>query len=466
MYPHGCVEQTTSSVFPQLALNDLLDLNAGWKKEIERNVMAGIQRLRAFQTADGGMAYWPGENHSDEWGTSYAGHFMIEAQNFGYSLPVNFLPNWKKFQRNKALTWTSYESESNDMIQAYRLYTLALAKAPELGAMNRLKELKTLSSAARWRLAATYVLVGQKEAARQLMQGQPLTASGGSQNEEMTYGSETRDEAMILETLVLLGDKVRAGMVMQNISRHLGSDEWMSTQTTAYALIAIARLTGKFSDNKILDFGYAINGKSESYRSNARIVQIPIKIEGRAAGNVQVTNKSGQMLYTRLIMRGQPAIGDKTAAQNNLHMEVTYKDMNGNALNVASIKQGTDFKAEVSVSNPGMLGDYDQMALSQIFPSGWEIHNTRMDNTDGQASAYSIPRYQDIRDDRVYTYFKLPVKQKVTYVVLLNASYLGKFYLPGVACEAMYNGRISARTGGAWVEVTPNTGKPADVAKK
>jgi uncharacterized protein YfaS (alpha-2-macroglobulin family) len=470
-YPHGCVEQTTSSVFPQLALNDLLDLNPAMKKEIERNVMAGIQRLRTFQTADGGMSYWPGEGHSDEWGSNYAGHFMVEAQNFGYSLPISFMPNWKKYQRSKALTWTSYESGTNDMIQAYRLYTLALAKVPELGAMNRLKELKTLSTAARWRLAATYVLVGQKEVAQQIISGQSI-AVNKYQEMDMTYGSDTRDEAMILEVLVLMGDKVRAGMVLQNISKHLGSDEWMSTQTTAYSLIAIARLTGKFADNKVLDFTYTINGKPGTYRSNARITQIPVKVEGRASGNVEVTNKSGQLLYTRLITRGQPEVGDPTTAANNLQIDVNYLDMDGKPLDAKAIQQGTDFKAEVTITNPGMLGNYDQMALSQIFPSGWEIHNQRMDNTavdeNGTPipSAYNTPRYQDIRDDRIYSYFNIPAKQKVTYVVLLNASYLGKFYLPGVSCEAMYNGRISARTGGMWVEVIPRGASRSETAQQ
>jgi uncharacterized protein YfaS (alpha-2-macroglobulin family) len=467
-YPHGCVEQTTSSVFPQLALNDLLDLNEKRKTQIEKNIRAGVQRLKSFQTADGGMAYWQGENHSDEWSTNYAGHFMIEAQNFGYSLPVNFMANWKKYQRNKALTWTSYEQGTNDMVQAYRLYTLALAKAPELGAMNRLKELKTLSQTAKWRLAAAYVLVGQKNVALQLIQSQSITVNK-YQEMDLTFGSDIRDEAMILETLVLLEDKIRAGMVLQTITKQLGSNEWMSTQTTAYSLIAIARLTGKFSDNKVLDFSYTINGKPESYRSNARIAQIPVAVNGRQAGNVNVTNKSGMLLYTRLITKGQPEIGDKTTAQNNLELEVVYKDMNGNIINPLAIEQGTDFKAEVSITNPGILGNYEQMALSQIFPSGWEIHNARIssdENATGVNTAYSIPRYQDIRDDRVFSYFSLPARQKVTYAVMLNASYLGKFYLPSISCEAMYNGRINAHTAGMWVEVVPRRSAGKQVAMK
>jgi uncharacterized protein YfaS (alpha-2-macroglobulin family) len=390
---------------------------------------------------------------------------MIEAQNSGYSLPVNFLANWKKFQRNKALTWTSYESNSNDQIQAYRLYTLALAKVPELGAMNRLKELKNLSSSARWRLAGSYALIGQKSVALQLIQNQPLTVSP-YQEMDMTYGSEVRDQAMILETLVLLEDKIRANIVMQSICQQLGSEQWMSTQTTAYALLSITKHSGKISDNKSLNFSYTINGKNASHNANARLAQIPVNIVNTNLGTIEVTNKGGQLLYARLILRGQPEVGDKTTAEKNLKLEIVYSDMNDNPINPNQIEQGTDFKAEVSISNPGILGNYTQMALSQIFPSGWEIHNTRMANADGLTSKYSIPRYEDIRDDRVYTYFSLPAKQKVTYVVLLNASYLGKFYLPSVSCEAMYNGQIGARTAGMWVEVVPRKASTKQLAQR
>jgi uncharacterized protein YfaS (alpha-2-macroglobulin family) len=120
-----------------------------------------------------------------------------------------------------------------------------------------------------------------------------------------------------------------------------------------------------------------------------------------------------------------------------------------------SILQGTDFKMEVTITNPGLLGNYEQMALTQNIPSGWEIHNTRMDENNALVANYSQPRYQDIRDDRVHSYFSLGNKQKVTYCLILNASYAGKYYLPAISCEAMYDGRIFARSTGTWVEVVP-----------
>jgi hypothetical protein len=61
--------------------------------------------------------------------------------------------------------------------------------------------------------------------------------------------------------------------------------------------------------------------------------------------------------------------------------------------------------------------------------------------------------YRDIRDDRVYTFFDLYATQSVTYRVFLTAAYTGRFYLPAVSCEAMYDNRIYSRQKGQWVEV-------------
>ncbi|MEO7044052.1 MAG: MG2 domain-containing protein, partial [Ferruginibacter sp.] len=48
-YPHGCIEQTTSAVFPQLVLNQLTDLSDYQKAQVDRNVRAGISKLQNFQ---------------------------------------------------------------------------------------------------------------------------------------------------------------------------------------------------------------------------------------------------------------------------------------------------------------------------------------------------------------------------------------------------------------------------------
>jgi alpha-2-macroglobulin len=91
--------------------------------------------------------------------------------------------------------------------------------------------------------------------------------------------------------------------------------------------------------------------------------------------------------------------------------------------------------------------------LSQIFPSGWEIMNDRMSAL--PVTGTSAMDYQDIRDDRVFTYFDLWGGGDVQrmYKVQLNAAYAGRYYLPTVACEGMYDSRVRASVPGKWVEV-------------
>ena len=93
---------------------------------------------------------------------------------------------------------------------------------------------------------------------------------------------------------------------------------------------------------------------------------------------------------------------------------------------------------------------YD-VALTEIFPSGWEIVNTRF--TDYGDSTSSQAQFTDIRDDRVNFYFTLGNRKSKTFTVQLSASYLGNYYLPGIQAEAMYDNEYFTRTKGKWVEV-------------
>ena len=61
--------------------------------------------------------------------------------------------------------------------------------------------------------------------------------------------------------------------------------------------------------------------------------------------------------------------------------------------------------------------------------------------------------YQDFRDDRVYSFFDLGAGQSVTITTGLTATYPGRFYLPAVSCEAMYDDKVSALVPGQWTEV-------------
>lgn len=451
-YPHGCIEQTTSSVFPQLYLTELMELDANRQLSIQENIKAGIERIRLFQTSNGGFAYWPGGSYDNEWGSNYAGHFLMEAESKGFSVPSGMKKDWISFQKKQAKNWSKANQTTDgprydDLIQAYRLFTLALAGKAEIGLMNRLRERNDLSLPARWRLAAAYKLAGQKEVAEDLISKQAFRVPEYVEL-SYTFGTNTRDEAMILETLVLLGKKSEGAELAKELANRLNNDSWMSTQTTAFALLSVSKFVGENKAEENMKFSFDVDGKSGTRNSEMTMVSFDL---GGKTKKVKVKNTGKGILYVRLITKGVPLGGNEQPEAKNIDLTVNYFDTKHRPIDVSTMKQGTDFIAEITVSNPGSRGYLRELALVHIVPSGWEIHNSRMDLYNSNNSSYFT--YQDIRDDRIYTYFDIGPNKTKTFSVQLNSSYLGKFYLPGISVEAMYDNSIYARVKGQWVAV-------------
>ncbi|WP_179344466.1 alpha-2-macroglobulin family protein [Winogradskyella ursingii] len=449
-YPHGCLEQTTSSVFPQLFLPDMFDLTSKKKQEIQNNIENGIKRLGQFQQPNGAMSYWIGENSANDWSTSYAGHFMIEAEKKGFVLPLTFKSNWIAYQKQAARNWRpSYRIYHSDLAQAYRLYTLALAGSADLASMNRLREFDEISNEAKWRLAAAYALVGQNEASEAISRTANINFSSPN-SDNYTYGSVDRNRAMALETMIITGND-KAYDLAKTIAKDLSSNQWMSTQTTAYSLLAMGKMVIK-NGGKDLKLNYTINGKTETIDTKNAIAQRSLLIND-GNNKLVITNQRDNLVYVRVLNSGKLKLGEELAEQRGFSISTVYKDLKGNKIEVSKLKQGQDFVATVNISNL-TNSKVNDVALTQIFPSGWDIVNTRF--TDFGDTTVSQARYTDIKDDRVNFYFDIGPKGTYgskTFTVMLNASYLGTYYLPGTQAEAMYNNDYLVRNRGRWITV-------------
>lgn len=445
-YPHGCVEQTTSAAFPQLYLARLMELSPEQQATIEGHVKAAIERLRGYQMSDGGFAYWPGHTNGDDWSSSYVGHFLVEAKSAGYRVPAGVLEAWTKFQGRLARRWSGAPGPS-ETIQSYRLFTLALAGTPELGAMNQLRERGALPVVARWRLAAAYRLAGQPEAARAVAQDGTVTIEPYRELSG-TFGSDLRDRAMVLEALSILEMYDKIGPLTRSVSASLCGRDWLSTHETSFALLALARVAGANRDGS-LGFAFSWNGgPEEAVTASGAVIQ---RTFAGPARSLTLRHTGGGTLYPRLVLSGMGPVGTETAASHGLKLEVAYLAPDGTELPVSALAQGTDFKARVKVTNTGARGDLKELALAQRFPPGWEIVSPRLDATpSGNASPLD---YQDVRDDRVFSYFDLRAGETKTVEVGLNAAYLGRFYLPALTAEAMYDASIHARAPGSWIDV-------------
>ncbi len=443
-YPHGCVEQTTSAAFPQLYLGNIFDLPSDQQQKIQKNVEAAINKLKRYIQPNGGMSYWPGYSNPNDWGTTYAGHFLLEANKQGYVLPIGFKSNWINYQQQQAKRW---RNGGNDLAQAYRLYTLALADSPDLASMNRLRETSGLSNEAKLRLAIAYGLVGQETAAKELLNGATIHFEP-RRYYYYTYGSTNRNRAMALETLVALDQKANAQKIAVDLAKELSSKSWMSTQTTSYALLAMAKYAS-YVGGKGINVTYSLNGKSTNAKTNKTIATSGDVILQKNNTLVLKNNKDNTV-FVQLATNGILPVGKEKIIQNNFKAIVDYKTREGKIIDVKQLSQGTDFVAEVTITNTSNSKVKD-IALTEIFPSGWEVVNTRF--TDFGSFKANKVTHTDIRDDRVNFYFNLKPKESKTMTILLNASYLGKYYLPGIQCEAMYDNDYIVRSQGKWVEV-------------
>ena len=456
-YQHHCTEQLTSKALPLLFIAQFKTIDTREAEKIKANVQEAIRQIYARQLPNGGFVYWPGNAVADEWISSYTGMFLTLAQEKGYAVHANVLNKWKRFQRAAAQNWRMPQEANNwqqwqsELQQAFRLYTLALAGAPEYGAMNRMKEQPGLSIQAKWRLAAAYALTGKMKPAEELVYNAETTVIPYSSMNQI-YGSSDRDEAMILETLLLMNRERDALQQAKVVSKNLSQENWFSTQSTAFALMAMGRLAEKLSGS--LDFTWTWNGKQQPAVKSAKAVFEKEISTSPKSGTVAVKNQGKGALSVDLITRTQLLNDTLPAISDNLRMDIRYASMDGKPMSVNDIRQGTDFTAIASISNTSGTTDYTNLALTHIIPSGWEVYNERMtvpeaepqETTDSSGNVSGQYTYQDIRDDRVLTYFNLRRGETKIFTIRLQATYAGNFILPAVQCEAMYDVNVQARS--------------------
>jgi uncharacterized protein YfaS (alpha-2-macroglobulin family) len=463
-YPHGCAEQTVSRVFPLLYLDEVMSLSDEMKRQREQNLRIAFQKIYELQSGNGGIYYWPGSSHINSYITTYAGDFISEAARLGYDVPNGFLVRWEKHQVGAARNWkASYNSRGdcyNCLDQGYRLYSLAEKGKAEVGAMNRMREERNIGLMSTWNLAGAYAHAGQMKEAKALVeQAKRMDGEG----RYYYYGSDLRNMAMKLEVLALVGDEAGAFKLAQEMARDLNGNSYYATHSLAFGLKSMLQFFGGKQSDKVLSWSYASPGLSRKMDRVRSISVVEQKKQVDEAFTIKVQNTGNGPLNFTLTSIGTPLRYTQPASAENISLEVYYTTPAGDAVDISKLRQGQDFVAEVLIRRTGNLEEgYKDIALTQIFPSGWEILNTRLLNDteqmeeDAQNDGHTlrVPEFQDVKDDRIYTYFGLQhAYREARFKVQLNATYAGRYYLPPVLVEDMYNNEIQAKTASQWVEV-------------
>lgn len=439
-YPYGCVEQTTSSVFPQLFIDKLSNADFINKQDIINNINAGISRIQTFQVGDGGLSYWQGGSSSDKWGSSYAAYFLIMAKKQGYYVSDELL--------NRLMQYLSNNISYNDI---FPLFLLALNDNARLGIMNEIYEnrLNNLSVTNKWLLAASYKLAGFDDIATKISNNLSVEPNEADIYYRNSYGSILRNKAMIFQAYQIINNRANEKLYNE-IKDKLESNDWLSTQTISYALLALASVKDDVKNAK-LEGEITLNNNIQKFDEDKDKLTFNL-----ASGNAKITSKN--KLFVNYTWQGISADnkGDNIAKNMVLKREfVTFDNNYESPIDISNLKSSQSFYIKLTLEgvNDEPI-DVDNIALTQNLPSGWEIENTRLNNDTEPRKVEEANRsvaYTDIRDDKIMWFF-YAYDKKVVYVKI-NAVTPGIYTLPPAYAEVMYNGAYQASTDSLRVKV-------------
>lgn len=446
-YPHGCIEQTVSRVFPLLYFGELAKLvspDLFLRKNPVYYVNEGIRKLQTMQLDDGSMSYWQGGYTSSWWGTVYAAHFLVEAEKAGFNVPKSMKENILTYIKRKALEkvigeYVTYSNGTKRVTKIakkeiiYSLYVLALAGQPDLATMNYyFSRIELLTGDSKYLLAGAFALAGQMNSYNQLMPTsfEPEMATretGGS------FDSPIRANALKLNILV---DAAPESEQISAISKYLSDNIKLaySTQDKAWAFMGLGK-AAKRSANSVMKVKISADGLKEEYNNSPLSLDfLPDK-----KGEITLSASGEGEVYYYIAYEGIP-LKARTEPVNS-RMKVTRKLFDyetGAPIENDIFRQGQLLRCEITLQGEGIPAE--NIVITDMIPSGFEIENSRLtDNSRVSDKGSMNVENEDIRDDRLILFASLNSRIASKYKYLLRVVNKGSFIYPQISAEAMYD---------------------------
>lgn len=467
-YPHGCLEQTTSRVFPQIYLQDLVTAVAP-KKLLGGNpvyfVNEGITKLQSFQQGDGGLGYWNAAGESSWWGSVYAAHFLVEAKKASFKVPETLLTNLLGYLSRRATDKATYNYATSDgnkvtyEVKAYKeaiysLYVLAAAGQGDLSTMNYYRARPHLLSAdTRYLLAGAFAQMNNWAAYRELLPEaflveHPVRQSGGN------FDSEVRANAIILNVLLDVDPNNKQIPGLVRYLSGLGDRDIYSTQDRAWTLLGLGKAAGRNAKAKV-KVDASLAGKPLGSYNNDVFTQ-----KGKDWGGKSITLKaSGEgSVYYFWSTEGVKAAGDAAVAEvdQNIKVRRKYRTRDGAELGPNDkVRIGDLVVCQIEVTTA--LRSVENLAISDLIPAGFEIENPRL----GESTSLSWVKpsfnvdHLDVRDDRVLLFGSMPASATHSFYYMARAVNAGKFRVGPIGAEAMYDPEYRSYHGARWLSVLP-----------
>lgn len=490
-YPYGCAEQTVSSAWPHVIIDDAYAKELGLKpySRAERVAMvdAAIGRLAGMQGAQGGMTLWGGGEY-EHWITAYVAGFLIDAREGGFTVPEAFsrkMQDWmlKEFQLAPSqmprlpAPQQGAQPGQLDLVRgaharfanaAYLGYVLAREQRAPLATLRLLHdEHRQLAKSplALAHLGLALKLMGDEARSRVALDealAKPYGLRGNDADYEWLgdYGSALRDRAMIYALLARHDVKMeRAANLLFELSADTAKRRWLSTQEQI-ALVMAGRAAGLGASKP---WSLQVEGGGEF--SGAKPLMLPIDAAAARKGATLV-NTGSEPLYVEIESGGYPKV--PPAAENGLgSVQRTLFTADGRPLSGRSLKVGDLMLVRLEI-RPSRRAD-DALVVDRL-PAGLEIENQNLSQGPHAAEFALQPasggalrvadtmadgrvKHREFRDDRFVAAVKLD-NAPLNLVYMVRVVTPGRYTVPGTFMEDMY--RPELRTFG-------KRGEPLDV---
>ena len=452
-YPYGCLEQTTSGLFPSLYTNAAQLTALGIKGDTDDKRRAaidiGISRLLQMQREDGGFALWDKNGPEEYWLTAYVTDFLVRAGEQGYSVPADAVNNANsrllRYLQDPGMMSIRYSDDtqaSKFAVQAYAALVLARQQKAPLGALREIwdRHAQAASGLPLMQLGMALRLMGDAPRSQQALDLALKTPRNDSKTWMADYGSQLRDNALmlsLLEEYKLLPDAQNT--LLNALSEQAFSQRWLSTQESNALFLAgrsLQTLSGAWQ---------AKTSRSDS-ASGGDKAQVQ-NVSGDQLGALQVTNTGTTPLWVRLDSTGYPEYAPQPSA-NVLQVERHILATDGSTKSLSSLKSGELVLVWLEVKASQNVPD---ALVVDLLPAGLELENQNLASSSAslQDSGSEVQnllsqmqqadiQHMEFRDDRFVAAVPVNEGQPVTLVYLARAVTPGTYQVPVPMVESMY----------------------------
>lgn len=465
-YPYGCLEQTTSGLFPSLYTNQAqltaLGITGTSDEQRRAAIDLGISRLLDMQRENGGFGLWDKEGPEEYWLTAYVTDFLVRASEQGYSVNTQALNNANqrllRYLQDPGLIALRYSDDapaSKFAVQAYAGLVLARQQKAPLGALRELWQRHETAKAGLplVQLGVALKLMGDAPRSQEALALGLRTKRSDERIWMADYGSELRDEALMLSTLAennLLPEQ--QNQLLLELSDLAYSQRWLSTQESNALFLA-----GRSWQTSKGDWQAQTSFNVEPLKGDRSVTR---NLSGDQLSALRVTNTGTSNLYLRLDSAGYPQQAP-VPYSNVLHIERHFLDAKGNSKPVSALKSGELVMVWLDVWADKNVPD---ALVVDLLPAGLELENQNLSDSSASLEESSSEvqgllnqmqqadiQHLEFRDDRFVAALPLSEGQHATLVYLARAVTPGSYTVPVPQVESMYIPQWRANGVGAGV---------------